>query len=145
MKVIYYYDNDYKSNGENDIIFPDDNGQYNIPTNATDIAPESGLYQPLHFNIDKQKWEGVSKEEWKKEHPHEEDNLIDLPNLNLSGTDEELRVMFANMQVQLVQANTMVMQLSQQNAQLSQELVKLNQEIENLKGENKDEDVIPEV
>lgn len=70
---------------------------------------------------------------------------IEPPNLNLSGTDEELRKMFANMQVQLVQANTMVMQLSQQNAQLSQELVKLNQEIENLKGENKDEDVIPEV
>lgn len=70
---------------------------------------------------------------------------IDSPNFNLSSTDEELRVMFATMQVQLVQANTMVMQLSQQNAQLSQELVKTNQEIENLKGENKDEDVIPEV
>lgn len=144
MKVIYYYDNDYKSNGENDIIFPDENGQYNIPNNATDIAPEPGLYQPLHFNTDKQKWEGTSKEEWEKEHPNEE-GVIDPHNLNLSGTDEELRVMFANMQVQLVQVNTMVMQLSQQNAQLSQELVKLNQEIENLKGENKDEDVIPEV
>ena len=145
MKVIYYYDNDYKSNGENDIIFPDENGQYNIPNNATDIAPEPGLYQPLHFNIDKQKWEGVSKEEWEKEHLNEEDNLIEPPNLNLSGTDEELRKMFANMQVQLVQANTIVMQLSQQNAQLTQELVKLNQKIEKLKGENKNEDVIPEV
>lgn len=70
---------------------------------------------------------------------------IDTPNFNLSGTDEELRGMFANMQVQLVQANTMVMQLSQQNAQLSQELVKTNQEIENLKGENKDENAISEV
>lgn len=70
---------------------------------------------------------------------------IETPNFNLSGTDEELRVMFANMQVQLVQANTMVIQLSQQNAQLSQELVKLNQEIENLKGENKDENAISEV
>lgn len=70
---------------------------------------------------------------------------IESPSPNNPGTDEELRVMFANMQVQLVQANTMIMQLSQQNAQLSQELVKLNQEIENLKGENKDEDVIPEV
>lgn len=67
------------------------------------------------------------------------------PTPNTPGTDEELRGMFANMQVQLVQANTMVMQLSQQNAQLSQELVKLNQEIEKLKGENKDENVIPEV
>lgn len=70
---------------------------------------------------------------------------IEKPIPNITGSDGELRNMFASMQVQLVQANTMVMQLSQQNAQLSQELVKLNQEIENLKGENKDEDVIPEV
>lgn len=70
---------------------------------------------------------------------------IEKPIPNITGNDGELRNMFASMQVQLVQANTMVMQLSQQNAQLSQELVKLNQEIENLKGENKDEDVIPEV
>ncbi|MGW8116544.1 hypothetical protein BU100_07260 [Staphylococcus xylosus] len=142
MKVIYYFDNDCKSNGENDIIFPNENGIYDIPTNATDITPEQGLYQPLHFNIDKQKWEGASKEEWEKEHSNEEDNLIEPPNLNSSGTDEELRVMFANMQVQLVQANMMVMQLSQQNAQLSQQLVKLNQEIETLKGENSDETTI---
>lgn len=64
------------------------------------------------------------------------------PTPNIPGTDEELRVMFANMQVQLVQANTMVMQLSQQNAQLSQELVKLNQEIEKLKGANDNENAI---
>lgn len=80
---------------------------------------------------------------------YEEENEVFPPSISPTpdnpGTDEELRVMFASMQVQLVQANTMVMQLSQQNAQLSQELVKLNQEIENLKGENKDEDVIPEV
>jgi len=74
-----------------------------------------------------------------------QEEQIKAPNVEIPGSDEELRKMFANMQVQLVQANTMVMQLSQQNAQLSQELVKLNQEIENLKGENKDEDVIPEV
>lgn len=80
-----------------------------------------------------------------EDYENNDEKPIEKPDFNLSGTDEELRVMFANMQVQLVQANTMVMQLSQQNAQLSQELVKLNQEIENLKGENKDEDVIPEV
>ena|SRR5699024_250881 len=67
------------------------------------------------------------------------------PSINMPGTDEELRIMFADMQVQLVQANMMVAQLSKQNARISQETVKLNQEIENLKGENKDEDVIPEV
>ena len=136
MKVIYYYDNDYNSNGENDIIFPDENGQYNIPTNATDIAPEQGLYQPLHFNIDKQKWEGVSKEEWEKENPNEEEGLIDPPNFNLSGTDEELRKMFANMQIQIVQGNVMVSELTQQNARLAQEIVETKQELEKLKGDN---------
>lgn len=41
---------------------------------------------------------------------------IQTPVVNVPGSDEELRKMFANMQVQLVQANMMVMQLSQQNA-----------------------------
>lgn len=76
---------------------------------------------------------------------------IQPPNISMPGSDEELRKMFAEMQVQLVQGNMMVMQLSQQNAQLSQETVKLNYEIEKLKGveedgtEEKDGDVIPEV
>lgn len=107
----------------------------NIPDNfIVNFKPRFYLYNEGKIEVNKE-----YKEETETFPP------IDPPNLNLSGTDEELRVMFANMQVQLVQANTMVMQLSQQNAQLSQELVKLNQEIENLKGENKDEDVIPEV
>lgn len=80
-----------------------------------------------------------------EDYSEEESIAVQPPIVNTPGTDEELRKMFASMQVQLVQANTMVMQLSQQNARLSQEMVKLNQEIENLKGENKDEDVIPEV
>lgn len=73
------------------------------------------------------------------------------PIVNTPGTDEELRKMFADMQIQLVQANMMVMQLSQQNAQLFQEVVKVNSEIEKIKGvkedgtDEKDEDVIPEV
>ncbi|WP_239719637.1 DUF2977 domain-containing protein [Mammaliicoccus sp. G-M31] len=76
---------------------------------------------------------------------------IQPPSISMPGSDEELRKMFADMQVQLVQANMMVMQLSQQNAQLSQETVKLNYEIEKLKGVKedgtgeKDGDVIPEV
>lgn len=107
----------------------------NIPDNfIVNFKPKYYLYNEGKIEVNKE-----YKEETETFPP------IDPPNFNLSGTDEELRVMFANMQVQLVQANTMVMQLSQQNAQLSQELVKLNQEIENLKGENKDEDVIPEV
>lgn len=76
---------------------------------------------------------------------------IQPPVVNVPGSDEELRKMFADMQVQLVQANMMVMQLSQQNAQLFQEVVKVNSEIEKIKGvkedgtDEKDEDVIPEV
>lgn len=67
---------------------------------------------------------------------------IKPPNIAIPGTDEELRKMFANMQVQLVQANMMVMQLSQQNARLSQEMVMINQKLEEV---TNNEDVIPEV
>lgn len=79
----------------------------------------------------------------------EDENEINLPTVPPTivapGTDEELRVMFAIMQVQLVQANTMVMQLSKQNSQLSQELVRLNQAIDDIKEEDKDENAISEV
>ncbi len=62
--------------------------------------------------------------------------------VNTPGTDEELRKMFASMQVQLVQANMMVMQLSQQNARLSQEMVVINQKLEEVVN---NEDVISDV
>lgn len=55
---------------------------------------------------------------------------IQPPIMNAPGNDEELRKMFASMQVQLVQANMMVMQLSQQNARLSQEMVIINQKLD---------------
>ena len=108
-----------------------------------DNIPDSFIinFKPRYYLYNEEKIE-VNKE-YKEE--TETFPPIETPDFNLFGTDEELRVMFANMQIQLVQANTMVMQLSQQNAQSSQELVKINQEIENLKGENKDEDVIPKV
>lgn len=61
---------------------------------------------------------------------------IEPPNLNLSGTDEELRKMFANMQIQIVQGNVMVSELTQQNARLAQEIVETKQELEKLKGGN---------
>lgn len=67
---------------------------------------------------------------------------IQPPNISMPGSDEELRKMFAEMQVQLVQANMMVMQLSQQNARLSQEMVVINQKLEEV---TNNEDVIPEV
>lgn len=55
---------------------------------------------------------------------------VQPPVVNVPGSDEELRKMFANMQIQLVQANMMVMQLSQQNARLSQEMVVINQKLD---------------
>lgn len=61
---------------------------------------------------------------------------------SVPGSDEELRKMFASMQVQLVQANMMVMQLSQQNARLSQEMVVIKQKLEE---ETNNENVVPEV
>ena len=67
---------------------------------------------------------------------------VQPPVVNVPGSDEELRKMFAEMQIQLVQANMMVMQLSQQNARLSQEMVVINQKLEEV---TNNEDVIPEV
>lgn len=72
----------------------------------------------------------------------EENTPIQPPVVNVPGSDDELRNMFANMQIQIVQVNKMCNQVSQQNTNLSQELVKLNQEIENLKGANDNENVI---
>lgn len=76
----------------------------------------------------------------------EEENETNLPStpptIVTPGTDEELRVMFATMQVQLVQANLMVAELSQQNSELAQEIVKINEEIKNIKEGDNNEDVI---
>ena len=76
----------------------------------------------------------------------EEENETNLPStpptIVTPSTDEELRVMFATMQVQLVQANLMVAELSQQNSDLAQEVVKINEEIKNIKEGDNNEDVI---
>ena len=76
----------------------------------------------------------------------EEENKINSPStpptIVTPSTDEELRVMFATMQVQLVQANLMVAELSQQNSELAQEVVKINEEIKNIKEGDNNEDVI---
>lgn len=109
---------------------------------SDDIVPYDFL---LNFKPKKYKYEGgqiVLNENYSSGN---NEKPIQSPNISMPGTDRELRKMFASMQVQLVQANMMVLQLSEQNAKMSQELVKINQEIEKLKGANSDEDVIPEV
>lgn len=74
------------------------------------------------------------------------DEIYEQPEIDLDentkGPDKELRKMFANMQVQLVQANMMVKQLSEQNARLSQEVVVINQKLEEV---TNNEDAVPEV
>ena len=106
---------------------------------SDDIVPYDFL---LNFKPKKYKYEGgqiVLNENYSSGN---NEQPIQPPNISMSGSDEELRKMFAEMQIQLVQANMMVMQLSQQNARLSQEMVVINQKLEEV---TNNEDVIPEV
>ena len=106
---------------------------------SDDIVPYDFL---LNFKPKKYKYEGgqiVLNENYSSDN---NEQPIQPPNISMPGSDEELRKMFAEMQVQLVQANMMVMQLSQQNARLSQEMVVINQKLEEV---TNNEDVIPEV
>ena len=104
----------------------------NIPENfIINFKPRYYLYNEGQIKVNKN---------------YEEENEvfppIESPSPNTPGTDEELRRMFATMQVQLVQANLMVAELSQQNSELAQEVVKINEEIKNIKEGDNNEDVI---
>ena len=106
---------------------------------SDDIVPYDFL---LNFKPKKYKYEGgqiVLNENYSSGN---NEQPIQPPNISMPGSDEELRKMFAEMQVQLVQGNMMVMQLSQQNARLSQEMVVINQKLEEV---TNNEDAIPEV
>lgn len=130
MIKIYYFDSNYKSNGENDILFANEDGTYTIPDNATDIAPDQGLYQPFYFNVQEQKWTGTPKEEWQKEHPVE--NEIETPptqNEATIGNDSELRQAFGSLQMSSVQTVKMVMDLSKQVAALTKQNVELQKQL----------------
>lgn len=128
MIKIYYFDSNGYSYGENDLLHPNEQGFYDIPSNATDIQPTNGLYTPIKF--DGEKWIGTPKEKWEKENLVEDNQDAPPTQNNGIGSDSELRKLFASMQVQLVQANMMVMQLTQQNARLSQEMVVINQKLD---------------
>ena len=106
---------------------------------SDDIVPYDFL---LNFKPKKYKYEGgqiVLNENYSSGNNGQP---MQPPNISMPGSDEELRKMFAEMQIQLVQANMMVMQLSQQNARLSQEMVVIKQKLEEV---TNNEDVIPEV
>lgn len=106
---------------------------------SDDIVPYDFL---LNFKPKKYKYEGgqiVLNENYSSGN---NEQPMQPPNISMPGSDEELRKMFAEMQIQLVQANMMVMQLSQQNARLSQEMVIINKKLEEV---TNNEDVIPEV
>lgn len=72
-----------------------------------------------------------------KDYKEKTDEVYEPPEIDLDentkGLDKELRNMFANMQVQIVQGNMMVSQFSEQNAKLAQELVRLQKELEDIK------------
>ena len=106
---------------------------------SDDIVPYDFL---LNFKPKKYKYEGgqILLNEIYSSGNNEQP--IQPPNISMPGSDDELRKMFAEMQVQLVQGNMMIMQLSQQNARLSQEMVVINQKLEEV---TNNEDVIPEV
>lgn len=106
---------------------------------SDDIVPYDFL---LNFKPKKYKYEGGQILLNENYSSGNNEKPIQSPNISMPGSDEELRKMFAEMQVQLVQANMMVMQLSQQNARLSQEMVVINQKLEEV---TNNEDVIPEV
>ena len=106
---------------------------------SDDIIPQDFLF---NFKPKKYKYESgkiVLNENYSSGN---NEQPIQPPNISMPGSDEELRKMFAEMQVQLVQANMMVMQLSQQNVRLSQEMVVINKKLEEV---TNNEDVIPEV
>lgn len=123
---------------ENDLIL-----SYAIIGNIDDSIEISDEIIPSNFIDDfkPKKYKYVNEQITLNEN-YQEEQPIQQPNIAIPGTDEELRKMFASMQVQLVQANMMVMQLSQQNARLSQEMVIINQKLEEV---TNDGNVIPEV
>ncbi|HCW35931.1 MAG TPA: hypothetical protein DGB97_07675 [Staphylococcus sp.] len=124
---------------ENDLIL-----SYAIIGNIDDSIEISDNIVPSNFIDDfkPKKYKYVNEQVTLNGSYQEEEQVVQQPNIEIPGTDEELRKMFASMQVQLVQANMMVMQLSQQNANISQEMVVIKQKLEEV---TNDENVIPEV
>lgn len=112
---------------ENDLIL-----SYAIIGNIDDSIEISDNIVPSNFidNFKPKKYKYVDGQIVLNESYQEEEQPVQQPNIVVPGTDEELRKMFASMQIQLVQANMMVMQLSQQNARLSQEMVVINQKLD---------------
>ena len=100
---------------------------------SDDIIPYDFL---LNFKPKKYKYEGgqiLLNENYSSDN---NEQPIQPPNISMSGSDEELRRMFASMQIQIVQGNAMVSELSQQNARLAQDIINLSTDLEKLKGEN---------
>ena len=100
---------------------------------SDDIIPQDFLF---NFKPKKYKYESgkiVLNENYSSGN---NEQPIQPPNISMPGSDEELRRMFASMQIQIVQGNAMVSELSQQNARLAQDIINLSTELEKLKGDN---------
>lgn len=85
-----------------------------VPTNATDIKPADGLYEPLTFTGSE--WTGVTREEWLDNRPDEDP---------VEPTDQE----------QVIAKLTK--QLAQATAQTQQAISELTKQVAALKGDSK--------
>ena|SRR5699024_3140671 len=100
---------------------------------SDDIVPYDFL---LNFKPKKYKYEGGQILLNENYSSGNNEQPIQPPNISMPGSDEELRRMFASMQIQIVQGNVMVSELSQQNARLAQDIISVSTELEKLKGDN---------
>ncbi|WP_338230771.1 hypothetical protein [Lactiplantibacillus paraxiangfangensis] len=67
--VLYYWDKETKELDHSELYMNESDVPKPLPDNATTVAPENGLYEPIHISDDKTKWLGTSKEEWLAAHP----------------------------------------------------------------------------
>lgn len=99
FKTVYLY------NGTPFLVTLDENEEYIYPQQPfTSVAPPSGIYSPFYF--DGNKWIGASKEDWEKENP--------CPVYEPT----PIEVATANLQMQLMKANTNQMKAQKQVATL---------------------------
>lgn len=120
QKQIYFYDQNRVFSGS-DMIDSD----AELPVNATDIKPVSGLYQPITF--DGAQWVGVSREEWLASNP---DDIPDYP----TSQDKSIAALTAQTADAIQQA-----QLAQKaNAALTEKVADLTEKLNALEKGSKE-------
>lgn len=92
-----------KNNGNPKLI---ENDEFDASV-YTDVAPEDGLYRPIYF--DGNEWIGTQYEDWKKNQPEIEDEII---------IDEKDEII-ADLSVQLLEAQSSIKNIEKDVANLS--------------------------